>query len=884
MQLRSRAPLLFSAILLTGCPHPTAEKPIASASAKPNIPRTIPEATTLELPDAVSPTAYRLSLEVDPTKDRFQGKVEIALSVNATTDLIVLHARDQVIHEARVTAGGRQLTATLASRVAVGGHQPTELVVLLSEPLTAHEPASLILEYEAPFALLQGLYRVSTPDGEFAFTQMEPIDARRMFPCFDEPRYKTPFTISVTTPPGAIAVSNAPEASRTTLADSRVRFDFAPTAPLPTYLVALGVGPLELTQGRGLRLVTTRGRGASGALGLEAADAARRALEGYFGIDYPFDKLDIAAVPNFGPGAMENAGLVTFREELILARPNSPAIARRRMRLVLAHELAHMWFGDLVTMHWWDDLWLNEGFATWMAPKACDRAFADFSGVPERVLDKAYAMTADTLPSARPVRSPVTDEDQIRDAGGWSAYQKGASVLAMLEAWVGEERFQKAIEHYVRDNAGRSITSSALFQALDSNTGKPVSSVAASFLDQPGVPLVDAKVSCTASKTEVELVASDLSERGRKWNIPVCLRALGETKCALVADSPVKIEFTARKPDSCPVVVPNAGENGYYRYRLDAAAESRLEASFATLSEAERAGLLLDVWALALSQKGDVASVVRLLRAADLAKERSRVVLDAVVTVLGEMERTMVDATSRAAFNAFVVELLAPVKKALGAPTPGEPDATKLARVAVLTALADQGADSSIAGGLEPSAVAYLDDPDKADPDLGPLALRLSARVGGAARALDGARLKLARTPDERVALTQALASLGDPAALKRALELVVDGTIRAGDFRHVRWTAARRPETRAPYMAFVRERFDALVKALDGAGALVAGLRDLCDQGELDEAVAFFKPKIASLEGVDRAFEEGVEEAKRCIAVKERSAGARASALKKAK
>jgi len=872
------------ALSLTACPaQAPPSTPPFQKDALAGVPRKPLAATQVQLSDDAQPERYRLALEIDPTKETFSGHAEIDIQMVRRTSVLVLHGRDLRVKKASFKTASGSVDAVVSARAAFGARDGLDELVLTFASEIGSGKGTLVFDYEAEFGNLNGIYRAEANGSWFAFSQMEPNDARRAFPSFDEPRFKTPIELSLKVPTGMKAYANTRQTKRET-SPAGDTFTFAASEPIPTYLFAIAVGDLEERAGAVLppsvlpgrdapspiRLVAVKGRAALGQQGLTAAEKTLTVLSTYFGRPYPYDKLDVVAVPNFGPGAMENAGLVTFREELLLVTDASSALARRRMALVMAHELAHQWFGNLITMRWWDDLWLNEGFATWMQVKTTDDSFPGFGGREDRVLDRNYAMNADVLPSARPVRPKVTLADQIQEAGGWSAYQKGASVLTMLESWAGEASFQKGIVQYVNDNAGKSITSRELFVALDAATQKPISKVAITFLDQPGVPLIDVDVSCEKDKpSSIRLTQSSAGGGKATWAVPVCIRIDGakEPTCRLLDSASVDIEG----PKSCPWVVPNARETGYYRYRLDKASFDRLLARVGDLEPAERAGLVQGSWALVLLEKGSLADLGRLLAKLDLTKEPRAVQLS-VVNVLEDISRILVDEKGEVAFAGYVSARLGPLAKKLGAATKAsDPDETRLVRASVLATLLDFGPAAG-ALDLEPIAAAYLADPKKGDPDLGPLALRVVARKGSKSAALiDENRLAAASLPDERVALTVALASRSKADELFAALDLLAKGKIRAGDYRHVRNAAMRQRASRKMFHQFMRNNFDALVARLGGAAGLSGTIREVCDISELAELVAFFGPRLAKLEGAQRGFDEGIAEAKRCIAVRER-------------
>jgi alanyl aminopeptidase len=515
------------------------------------------------LPPTATPLRYSLALEIDPGKPRFSGRVRILVSIEHATQFIVLHGRDLHLTSIAAHLQGRAIAGLATPRVAHGGSAPEELVLTFAEKLPAGQ-ATIEIAYDAPFSsTLGGLYRVNDADRWYAFTQFQATDARRAFPCFDEPGFKTAFDISITAPKGLIAIANAPETIHKDVGASTT-FGFATTRPLPTYLVALAVGDFDVRPAPAspipLRLVATKGKAQLGGPALEATQALTALLADYFGIRYPYEKLDIVAVPDFAAGAMENAGLITFQEELLLIDPKTITTRTRRdQALVIAHELAHQWFGNLVTMQWWDDLWLNEGFATWMEAKIVDKWRPTFGARLERLVGAQDVMDTDALKSARAVRQPVNSTDEAMEAFDGITYQKGAAVLGMIESWIGEDVFQKGVRDYLRANAWKNAKAEDLLRALDLASNKDVSKVASSFLDKPGVPAVSVTASC--DKKEVQLAIKQTpwhplggaAAANASWTIPTCMRAEG-TKgdvCAIVGPETATKELPGAK---CPAL------------------------------------------------------------------------------------------------------------------------------------------------------------------------------------------------------------------------------------------------------------------------------------------------------------------------------------------
>jgi alanyl aminopeptidase len=473
--------------------------------------------------------------------------------------------------------------------------------------------ATIHIEYDAPFGPpLEGVHKVVAAGAPYVFTQFEEISARRAFPCFDEPGFKIPFDLALDVPAELQALANTHEASRAVHGSSK-HVAFARTERLPSYLLAFAVGPLDVVnasdvppngvraQPLPLRGVAPRGRGREMAYALKSAGELLARLEQYTGIAYPYDKLDLIAVPG-ELGAMENAGAITFGDEIVLLDPETAtASAKRWSSNAIAHELAHQWTGDLVTASWWDDIWLNEAFATWLSPKIVDQWAPELQARVSLLQNVQSAMGSDSLPSARRIRQPIESTDDIANALDDITYQKGAAVLAMFERWLGPETFQRGLHDYLTKHRFGSATADDFLDAESAAAGKDVKAPFHSFLDQAGVPLLETEVRCGgAPRLHVEQsrffplgVTKVTGVTGTKWQIPVCVRygVGGATKerCALVTETMAEIPLGAAD-DPCPAwALPNADAAGYYRVSLAPADLTHLrESGLAALSTRER--------------------------------------------------------------------------------------------------------------------------------------------------------------------------------------------------------------------------------------------------------------------------------------------------------
>jgi cytosol alanyl aminopeptidase len=464
----------------------------------------VPAMPTGQLGDAVVPAHYRLDLTILPDRETFSGRVEIDVDIRDPSPVIWLHGNRIDVREAWLSADGvrfeaayQQVDPTGIARLSLGAAPPAGA-------------ATLVFVYEAPFdQALEGLYRVREGDDDYAFTQFQATSARLAFPGFDEPAFKTPFDIALTVREEHIALATTPEIGAEPAGEGLVRRTYATTRPLPTYLIAFAVGPLDKVdygelppneiraRPLPLRGFAARGKGHLLDYALANTQGILEVQERYFGSPFPYEKLDIVAVPDFAAGAMENVGLITYREQLLLLDDNAAMSQRRAYASVHAHELAHQWVGNLVTPRWWDDIWLNESFATWMGNKTVHAWRSDFGYGNASFLGALGVMHADALTSARQIREPIRSNHDIATAFDGITYRKGGGVLEMFESWLGEERFRAGVRLHMERFADSVADANDFMTSLAEGSGDDeVVAAFRSFLEQPGVPLVTATVSC----------------------------------------------------------------------------------------------------------------------------------------------------------------------------------------------------------------------------------------------------------------------------------------------------------------------------------------------------------------------------------------------------
>jgi alanyl aminopeptidase len=826
------------------------------------------------LATTVRPQSYDLELTVDPRQASFSGRVRIALAITEPTASIVLHGVDiRVLSSSFRELGGATLPVEVSHRRAPGSTEDDELVVALPKTVGPGEHA-LEFAYEAPFgAGLAGLYKVEEAGRPYAFTQFEAIDARRAFPCFDEPGFKVPMTLAVRTPKGMLAVANTPEVSRTE--DGEVTlFRFQPTPPTSTYLLALAVGELEVREGLGarvpVRLVTTKGQSRLGARALDETVRVLAELERWFGTPYPYAKLDIVAVPNFRAGAMENPGLVTFRDSLLLLDEGATVASRFAQTTVIAHELAHQWFGDLVTMAWWNDIWLNEGFANWLETQITDLVRPEFEDYAHSVTEVRSVMVEDTLASTRVVRQPVRTAADAEDAFDGITYVKGGAFLDMLHGWFGEERFREAIRRYVAKFAWKNATSEDFLAVFDDGTGS-VQRVARSFLEQPGVPVLTLDRTCGKSPKVVVHQRADVPVGGspvdRLWSIPVCAGS-GPGRTCVVVDA---ADTTLEGPIAQAICKDGLDAGATLYAHVDPTLEDAKPARIAKMSSRERAAKLLDAWALVAREPKRMPLLVAMLEAADPFVDRATAsartqILDALAVHVAKPK----DAAFEAFAAARLVRAMAALEK--GKVSDGATLQTKSAWM-----VADRVTGGRLRMDDEAElARAYLDGRAGRQADKASAALELAMR-GATREGLDAriASLSAGVSPDKRPALVRSVFAAADDAVFDASLEFALTDAFRLQDARFLFAAANANGRQRLRFVDWIDARFDDLTKKFPDRLSVyfVNPIGWVCDASTLARLEARFDPRIARLPEARRGYEQARETARRCVALREAAA-----------
>jgi puromycin-sensitive aminopeptidase len=761
-----------------------------------------------------------LELEPDLAAATFTGTVTIALDVLHSTRVLTLNAIELAIGE--VTVGG------VAQR-----HELDEATERLSIHLESPaEPGPLTLTIAFTGVLndkLRGFYRstFTGADGNahvIATTQLQSTDARRAFPCWDEPDLKAVFGITVTHRDGLLAVSNGAESSARQRPDGSWIVRFADTLVMSTYLVAIVVGPLQATppvdvNGTPMRIVHVPGKGHLTSFGLEVGAFALDWFEKYYGIPYPAEKVDLIALPDFAAGAMENLGCITFRENLLLLDPLTSTQAElQNVADVVSHELAHMWFGDLVTMRWWNGIWLNEAFATFMEVEACDAFRPSWKRWEYFSMERSAAFEIDSLDSTRSVEFEVRSPQDSEGMFDILTYQKGGALLRMLQQYLGAERFRHGVRRYLHAHSFANTETSDLWDAIEESSGEPIRKMMDSWIWQPGYPLISAALhehSLIVRQERCSFASADQADGPNAaavapiWLVPIHIQITSSdgavTTRKILLDSD---ETTIVLDDAASTVMVNAGGYGFYRVTYDAVLRSRLAGpALRALAPIERYNLVDDAWAAVIAGRLHAADFLAF--AEGFAKEDDLYVWQAIAAGLRGLGR-LLDDDSRPALQHRVLALAKPALARLGwEGADGEDELTAKLRgllVGLVAVLANDATSQEQARALFEQA--FL-DPAAVNPELVSAATLVVAATGTAAdfdRFVE--RFRAGATPQEQIRYLMALGDFDDADLIQRACEFAVSGEVKTQNAPFLLSRAIANRTHGAAAWKFVREHW----------------------------------------------------------------------------
>jgi len=830
-------------------------------------------AAAQKLSGTVIPEHYTLWFAPDLAKATFRGRETIRVQLKSPATAVTLHAAEIEFVEATIDAGGSAQTA----RVTLDAKAETAtLTVPRQLPAGA---ATIRITYNGILNdKLRGFYLSKANGRSYAVSQMEATDGRRAFPSFDEPIYKATFDVSLMVDRGDTAISNGAQVSDTPGPEAgKHTVSFATTPKMSTYLVALIVGDFVCrsgaADGTAIRVCSTPDKLGLTRFALEATQQQLAFYNAYFGIKYPFGKLDILAIPDFAAGAMENAGAITFRERLLLADPERASLGTlKRIAGIISHEIAHQWFGNLVTMKWWDDIWLNEGFATWIASRPLAAWRPEWKVELDDAADTQSALGLDALRTTRAIRISVDTPDEINEVFDGIAYEKTAGVLRMIEGSVGQDAFRKGISSYLMKFAYGNAAGEDFWNEMTRVTGRPIDRILRSYVEQPGAPVLTVETKCTGTNSEIAVSQTrfagtpNTSAPRQAWTVPVCFKATeGQPRCE-VLDQP-RQTFTA---NGCSNVFANADSRGYYFTEYTSAAVRALSARVAGLKPIERIGLLGDEWWMVRAGRHDIGVYLDL--AGSLARDETTAITEAIASPLAFTLEYLGSPAQKPRFQTWIRERFGPALSTLGIPgTAADSDERQSRRAELLTLVALAGNDTGIQARARELANGYLANPMSLPGTLAPAVLRVAAASGDAAlydRYI--AQLeKVSGQPEEYYRFFGALSSFRDPALVQRTLNFAISPAVRTQDTGNLIAGLLGQAHSRDAAWAFVQAKWPTLTQKLgtfQGIPDIIGAAGSFCSTEAAAQVKQFFtRNPVPSSE---RTLQRSIERIENCAAL----------------
>jgi aminopeptidase N len=836
------------------------------------------------LPGNVVPEHYDLSFTIDLARERFSGQEAIRVRVVQATSRIVLHALDLQLQDVTIGAAGSTQHATISI------DRNAETVTLAVPQRIAPGPADIRLRFAGTLnTRLSGLYLSKTSKRKYAVTQFESTDARRAFPCFDEPALKATFALALTIDRGDTAISNGkllsdvPGPART-----QHTLTFATSPRMSSYLVAMAVGDFQCIEGAEdnvpIRVCATPDKMDLVQSALDSTKAILKFYNSYYAIKYPFRKLDLVAIPDFAAGAMENTAAIFFRETALLADARASVATRKNIADTIAHEVAHQWFGDLVTMAWWDDLWLNEGFASWMSTHPLAAGKPEWHIDVDEASANQRAINLDSLASTHPIHANVETVAEIEGAFDVITYEKGAAVLRMVESYVGADGFRRAINRYLQAHAYGNATSEGFWSAVAAESGRPVDRIIPAFIEQPGVPLVEVtSITCDSQTTETRAtfrqsrftIRPDSERDDRLWQIPIsyavnAVRPPTSPPGSFLLSDRTHTEVVAR--GCVPWVFANAGGQGYYRTAYPREMLRALAPNVLTaLTAPERLSLVEDEWALVRAGRRGVGDYLTI--AAGFGREQSSGVLTRVASHFGFVHQYLTTGSTRPKFQEFVRAQLRPSFDSLGVEGDGnDTDDRRALRAIVVAALGTTGEDPDVVARSRAAVDRALAGGVALDPTAATALVTVAAAHGDARlyEALAAAADRIT-SPEEHYRYLNALTAFRDPALIDRALE-ETRSRVRNQDTALYLGRFFENPAARDRAWAFIKESWSDLEPKLRiafGEGRVVGAVAAFCDARTRDDIRAFFTAH--PLSSATRTLSESLERIDNCIALREK-------------
>jgi len=824
------------------------------------------------LPSTVRPEHYALTLTPDLKAATFTGVESIDLTLAEPTNHITLNAAEIAFQSVTVTANGQLQTAAVSL-----DKEKEQATFTFPEKLPAGN-ATLSIAYTGILNNeLRGFYLSKTARRNYAVTQFEPTDARRAFPCFDEPAYKATYDITLIVDAGDTAISNSAIESDTPGDKSaqgagKHALKFATTPKMSTYLVAFLVGDFQCTAGESdgvkIRSCATPDKVALTPFSVDVAKYVLHYYNTYFGIPYPLKKLDLIAIPDLEAGAMENFGAITYRETDLLIDPQTASIfSKKEVAVVVAHEVAHQWFGDLVTMQWWDNLWLNEGFASWMENKSVATMHPEWN-IDESVISEVdRTLDVDAQPTTRAIRAKADTPDEINQMFDGIAYGKAAAVLLTIENYLGEETFRQGVHKYLAAHLYSNATAEDFWNAQTIASGKPVDKMMESLVAKPGEPILTfgepANGKVAVAQQRFFLSPSIQPDPTQKWTLPVCFKTGHEgEECQVLTAA----ETVLRAPTGTAFFA-NAGGKGYYRSDYPASVYATLVAGVeSSLTPGERISLIGDEWAQVRANKAPIGDYLN-LTAAVKDDPGAEVLSEALGGVDAIVQRVAATPQERAALAAWIRSTFAPRLTQLGPPSASDSPNTRELRGQLFGVLGYFGMAPAVLAQANQIVEKYLDDPASVDPTMGQTALFIAARNGDAA--LFDRLQKVSETstnPELQVGALRLLAQFQDPALVQRSLDYAASGKVRNQDAALQFAIALEVNETREQAWKYIKTHWDKVQAQFttEMGAVLVGSAGSFCSAESRDDVKSFFADHKVAASSV--ALKHAIERIDGCI------------------
>ena len=813
------------------------------------------------LPSSVTPTFQDIHLNLDPDAPHYSGSTRINVTVNTVTKRVGFYQQDLAITHAELIQNER----AIALNVEEGEYN---INWGMADADIAPGKYTLVIDFEGKVnTSSDGMYLSRFEETNYLFTQFEDMHARKAFPSFDEPAFKIVYQMTITAPEKQVVVSNTPVESRD-VSEGMQTVKFEKTKPMPTYLIAYTVGPFDSAELEGLsvpgKIYVPKGYADKTKFVVKHTPEILATLEDFFDIKYPYKKLDFVAVPNFTHGAMENVGLITYRDSLLLLE-DEPGLTERKGPLnVIAHELAHQWFGNLVTMAWWDDLWLNEAFASWAASYTMMELYPELNFADRIVQESAFG--ADASPTVKPVKKVVRTQPDVMDGLGLN-YSKGESILQMIESLIGTEKFREGVRNYMNTHAWGNTVADDLWAALDGVSDINLSAMMKAYLEQPAYPLIT--INDNGTITQERFHYAGASVEAQTWAVPLKLtyKVNGKIKQEVVFID--KAKTTLPQLAEADWVFPNDNATGYFRWAITSKQLANLLSDLNVLNNREKKNVLYNMQALLNAGKVSIDSIMPVLTA--LAKDNDPVVKRAAVGVLGEFDYLIND-DNRANYAALLNQEYLPLLNELTLEqTSGEAESVISLRNQLYSLLGNRANNEALIKKSELIAKQYIKDSSAVPAGIAGIAIGITTKYGEE-DLYDTlvAAFKEAQLPNVKRTLLYSM-RYTDEATANKMLDLALTDDITPANTLYMLVRVSRNLELKTALYKWLDKNLDALIAKMPDyhVSRMPEFVSTSCSAENLDMAKAFYEPTKDKYEGMARSFDIMLDESNQCLRLK---------------